>query len=61
MNFYKKVMPGNVLLFHILRQSTIGAGRLDYRVRDGIGYNTSAIITRQEALYKIKINSQSNN
>ena len=40
-------MPGNVLLFHILRQSTIGAERLDFRVRNGIGYNPFAIITRQ--------------
>ena len=39
--------PGNVLLFHVLRQSTIGAERLDFRVRNGIGYYPFAIITRQ--------------
>ena len=40
-------MPGNVLLFRVLRQSTIGAERLDFRVRYGIGYCPFAIITRQ--------------
>ena len=44
---------GNVLLFHVLRQSTIGAERLDFRVRNGIGYYTFAIITRQIYLLKI--------
>ena len=39
-------MPGNVLLFHVLRQSTIGAEGLDFRVRNGIGYYPFAIITR---------------
>ena len=42
-------MPGDVLLFRILRQSTIGAEKLDFRVRDGIGYNLFAIITWQDA------------
>ena len=42
-------MPGDVLLFRILRQSTIGAEKLDFRVRNGIGYNLFAIITRQDA------------
>jgi hypothetical protein len=46
-------MPGNVLLFHVLRQSTIGAERLDCRVRNGIGYYTFAIITRHEIYIKI--------
>jgi hypothetical protein len=36
---------GDVLLFRILRQSTIGAERLDFRVRYGIGYNTFAKTT----------------
>ena len=40
--------PGNVLLFHVLRQSTIGAEGLDYRVRNGIGYYTFAIFTRHK-------------
>ncbi len=51
-------MPGNVLLFHVLRQSTIGAERLDFRVRNGIGYNPFAIITRQvpyiDFIFKVK-------
>ena len=40
-------MPGNDLLSHILRCSTIGAGAFHGRVRDGIGCSRSAIITRQ--------------
>ena len=36
---------GNVLLFHVLRQSTIGAEGLDFRVRNGSGYGPFAIIT----------------
>ena len=36
---------GDVLLFRVLRQSTIGAAGLDFRVRYGIGYNTYAIVT----------------
>ena len=55
-------MPGNVLLFRVLRQSTIGAERLDFRVRYGIGYYTFAIITRQHYLLNkdenVKINLQ---
>ena len=39
-------MPGNVLLSHILRQSTIGAEGLNFRVRNGIGCGPFAIITR---------------
>ena len=46
--------PGNVLLFHVLRQSTIGAERLDFRVRNGIGYDPFAINTRQQS-YTSKI------
>ncbi len=42
----KIFMPGNVLLSHVLRQSTIGAEGLDFRVRNGIGYYPFAIITR---------------
>ena len=52
--------PGNDLLFRVLRQSTIGAERLDFRVRYGIGYFPFAIITRQSTdtlIFKIvKIN-----
>ncbi len=43
---------GNDLLSHILRQSTIGAERLDFRVRNGIGYNTFAIITGVKLILK---------
>ena len=46
MRFFILDKPGNVLLSHVLRQSTIGAERLDFRVRYGIGYYTLAIITR---------------
>ena len=42
--------PGNVLLSHILRQSTIGAEGLNFRVRDGIGCGPFAIITRQKLI-----------
>ena len=38
--------PGNVLLSHALRQSTIGAGALNVRVRNGIVCNLSAKTTR---------------
>ena len=51
-------MPGKVLLFHVLRQSTIGAEGLDFRVRNGIGYNTSAIITRQAMYSDVTANCQ---
>ena len=42
--------PGNDLLSHTLRQSTIGAEELDFRVRNGIGYDLFAIITRQNLI-----------
>ena len=38
--------PGGDLLSHVLRQSTIGAGAFDGRVRDGIGSGRSAEATR---------------
>ena len=43
-------MPGNDLLSHVLRQSTIGAKELDFRVRYGIGYDLYAIITRRNLI-----------
>ena len=49
MKFFILDKPGNVLLSRVLRQSTIGAERLDFRVRNGIGYNTFAITTRQRS------------
>ena len=38
--------PGNDLLFRVLRRSTIGAGAIYGRVRDGIGYRHPAKATR---------------
>jgi hypothetical protein len=38
--------PGSDLLFRVLRRSTIGAGAIYGRVRDGIGYGHSAKATR---------------
>ena len=38
-------MPATTFLFHALRQSTISAEGLDFGVRNGIGYDTFAIIT----------------
>lgn len=40
-------MPGDDLLFHRLSDSTIGADWFHGRVRDGIGWGTDAIATRQ--------------
>ena len=40
-------MPGDDLLFHRLSDSTIGAVGFHGRVRDGIGWDTDAKITRQ--------------
>ena len=38
--------PGSDLLFHALGRSTIGAGAIYGRVRDGIGYGHPAKATR---------------
>ena len=38
--------PGSDLLFQVLRLSTIGAGKFNGRVRDGIGYGLPASTTR---------------
>ena len=38
--------PGNDLLSQVLRHSTIGAKAFDGRVRDGIGSDHSAKVTR---------------
>ena len=38
--------PGSDLLFQALRLSTIGAGKFNGRVRDGIGFSLSAKTTR---------------
>ena len=40
-------MPGDDLLFRALRQSTIGAVGFHGRVRDGIGWVTDAMVTKQ--------------
>ena len=41
------IMPGDDLLFQRLSVSTIGADRFHGRVRDGIGWDTVAMVTRQ--------------
>ena len=38
--------PGSDLLSRVLRHSTIGAGELNYRVRNGIGWGIPARTTR---------------
>ena len=38
--------PGSDLLFQVLRLSTIGAGKFNGRVRDGIGFGLPANTTR---------------
>ena len=43
---YALCRPGNDLLSRVLRQSTIGAGAFNGRVRHGIGCFHSAITTR---------------
>jgi hypothetical protein len=53
-DIYHLNMPGNVLLFRVLRQSTISAEGLNFRVRNGIGCNTFAIITRHEISILLK-------
>jgi hypothetical protein len=40
-------MPGDALLFQRLSVSTIGADRFHGRVRDGIGWVTDAMVTKQ--------------
>ncbi len=40
-------MPGDDLLFRGLSHSTIGAVRFHGRVRDGIGWVTDAMVTKQ--------------
>jgi hypothetical protein len=43
----RAAMPGDDLLFHCLGSSTIGAVGFHGRVRDGIGWDTDAMVTRQ--------------
>ena len=45
--FAPAAMPGDVLLFQRLSVSTIGAVRFHGRVRDGIGWVTDAMVTKQ--------------
>jgi len=45
-------MPGDVLLFQRLSVSTIGAVRFHGRVRDGIGWGTDAMVTKQRSRRK---------
>ena len=44
-------MPGDDLLFRCLSSSTIGAVGFHGRVRDGIGWDTDAMVTRQWGLW----------
>jgi hypothetical protein len=43
----RAAMPGDDLLFHRLSDSTIGAVWFHVRVRDGIGWVTDAMATKQ--------------
>ena len=52
-NLMQKNNPGNDLLFHALRQSTISANSFHGRVRDGIGCLSVARVTRK--LISIKL------
>ena len=47
MHVARASMPGDDLLFHRLSDSTIGAVGFHGRVRNGIGWDTDAIATRQ--------------
>jgi hypothetical protein len=42
----EKKSPGDDLLSHQWTGSIIGAGGLNFRVRNGIGWNPSAVVTR---------------
>ncbi len=50
--FMRAVMPGDDLLFHRLSDSTIGAVGFHGRVRDGIGWDTDAMVTRRRSARK---------
>ena len=52
--------PGNDLLFHTLRCSTIGAEKFNGRVRDGIGFRPLARITKLINYIKSRISYQMN-
>ncbi len=45
--FAPAIMPGDALLFQRLSVSTIGADWFHGRVRDGIGWVTDAMVTKQ--------------
>ena len=51
---------GNDLLSHVLLRSTIGAGGLDFRVRDGNGYDSSAIVTSKKLVDILRYRAQVN-
>ena len=46
-DFARASMPGDALLFQCLSNSTIGADWFHGRVRDGIGWVTDAMVTKQ--------------
>ena len=43
----RAIMPGDALLFRGLSHSTIGADWFHVRVREGIGWVTDAMVTKQ--------------
>ena len=49
--------PGNDLLSHALRRSTIGAEEFNGRVRDGIGFRLLAKITEPAKGSKVEANT----
>ena len=54
-NAYIFKLTGGVLLSRILRWSTIGAGKFHFRVRNGIGWEPSAITTGNYNIMKKKL------
>ena len=59
----QKINPGNDLLFHALRQSTIGANSFHGRVRNGIGCLSVATVTRKlisKKLFSVRYCNQAN-
>ena len=57
MHVARASMPGDDLLFHRLSDSTIGAVGFHGRVRNGIGWDTDAIATRQWSRCDMRLRS----
>ena len=47
---FSKLEPGDVLLSHGNSHTIIGAERFHFRVRDGIGWGTLAIVAKHKTL-----------